>query len=156
MLYVYLYGGLAGALITFIVAVILFIKLDIIEVIYDLLGIRRRRRKLKKKKKWDKKPVPIILNEGSDCACAVAGGVSTVWGGMRSLTVEMEDTVLLSDSEERRLLMTATRQPCSVMTRETRRPSGEKKPQTHRSHSLGRTSTSSSFIHISRYRRKIT
>lgn len=42
MLYALFYGGLAGALITLVIAAILFVKLDIAEVIRDLFGIHRK------------------------------------------------------------------------------------------------------------------
>lgn len=55
MFQVLLYGGLAGALISLIIAVILFIKLDIPQVIQDLLGIRRTPKTREKRRRRDKR-----------------------------------------------------------------------------------------------------
>lgn len=55
MFQVFLYGGLAGALISLIIAVILFIKLDIPQVIQDLLGIRRTPKTREKRRRRDKR-----------------------------------------------------------------------------------------------------
>lgn len=54
MFHVLLYGGLVGALITLVIAVILFIKLDIPQVIQDLLGIRRTPKTREKRKRRNK------------------------------------------------------------------------------------------------------
>lgn len=65
-----------------------------------MLGIRRRRKPKKKKKKWDKKPVPIIPTKDPTVHVQLRGESARFGRDVVPPTVEMEDTVLRSDSEE--------------------------------------------------------
>ena len=99
-----LYGGMAGALITLIISIILYIKLGIAQVIEDLTGLSLRKRLHKKKKAQDdsneKRLTKEIMLKKQYVGEAAASQETEL------MSSELEETAFLSDGfiEETSLL----------------------------------------------------
>ena len=99
-----LYGGMAGAVITLIISIILYVKMGIAQVVEDLTGISLRKRLHKKRKAEDelKEKKHDKRNHVKKAVCpeAAAGQVTEL------MNSAIEETALLGDgySEETTLL----------------------------------------------------
>jgi hypothetical protein len=99
-----LYGGMAGALITLIISIILYVKMDIAQVVEDLTGISLRKRLHKKKKAQDESNEKRLTKEimiKKQFAKEAAASQET-----ELMSSVVEETALLSDGyiEETSLL----------------------------------------------------
>jgi hypothetical protein len=99
-----LYGGMAGTIITLIISIILYIKMDIAQVIEDLTGISLRKRLHKKKKAQDESNEKRLTREimlKKQYAGEAAASQET-----ELMSSEIEETALLADGyiEETSLL----------------------------------------------------
>jgi len=99
-----LYGGMAGTIITLIISIILYVKMDIAQVIEDLTGISLRKRLHKKKKAQDESNEKRLTREimlKKQYAGEAAAGQET-----ELMSSEIEETALLADGyiEETSLL----------------------------------------------------
>jgi hypothetical protein len=99
-----LYGGMAGTIITLIISIILYIKMDIAQVIEDLTGISLRKRLHKKKKAQDESNEKWLTREimlKKQYAGEAAASQET-----ELMSSEIEETALLADGyiEETSLL----------------------------------------------------
>lgn len=103
-----LYGGMACALITLIISIILYIKLDIAQVVEDLTGLSLRKRLHKRKKARDdsnKKALTKEIMVKKQYAGEAASRIET-----ELMSSEIEETAILSDGhiEETSLLLDET------------------------------------------------
>lgn len=99
-----LYGGLAGALITLIISIILFVKMGITQVVEDLTGISLRKRLHKKRKDHDESNEKRLTKEimlKKQYAGEAAASQETEF-----MSSEVEETAILGDGyiEETSLL----------------------------------------------------
>jgi hypothetical protein len=99
-----LYGGMAGTIITLIISIILYVKMDIAQVIEDLTGISLRKRLHKKKKAQDESNEKRLTREimlKKQYAGEAAASQET-----ELMSSEIEETALLADGyiEETSLL----------------------------------------------------
>lgn len=90
-----LYGGMAGALITLIISIILYIKMGIAQVVEDLTGISLRKRLHKKQKAQEesneKRMTKEIMLKKQYAREAAASQETEIMGS------EIEETALLSE-----------------------------------------------------------
>jgi hypothetical protein len=99
-----LYGGMAGALITLVISIILYVKMGIAQVVEDLTGISLRKRLHKKKKAQDESNEKRLTREimlKKQYAGEAAASQET-----ELMSSEIEETALLADGyiEETSLL----------------------------------------------------
>jgi hypothetical protein len=99
-----LYGGMAGALITLVISIILYVKMGIAQVVEDLTGISLRKRLNKKKKAQDESNEKRLTREimlKKQYAGEAAASQET-----ELMSSEIEETALLADGyiEETSLL----------------------------------------------------
>jgi hypothetical protein len=99
-----LYGGMAGTIITLIISIILYIKMDIAQVIEDLTGISLRKRLHKKKKAQDESNEKRLTRE--IMLKKQYAGESAASQETELMSSEIEETALLADGyiEETSLL----------------------------------------------------
>ncbi|MFJ5762909.1 hypothetical protein ACIQAA_28085 [Neobacillus sp. NPDC093182] len=112
-----LYGGMAGALITLIVSIILYVKMGITQVVEDLTGISLRKRLHKKKKVQDNSNEKRLTKEimiKKQYAGEAAASQET-----ELLSREIEETALLGDGYiEETSLLTADSDETTVLSEE--------------------------------------
>ncbi|MDQ0999680.1 hypothetical protein QFZ28_000080 [Neobacillus niacini] len=101
-----LYGGMAGAMITLIISVILYVKMGIAQVVEDLTGISLRKRLHKKKRAQDdsneKRLTKEIMLKKQFAGEAAASQETEL------MSSEIEETALLGNGYiEETLLLTA-------------------------------------------------
>jgi hypothetical protein len=99
-----LYGGMAGTIITLIISIILYVKMDIAQVIEDLTGISLRKRLHKKKKAQDESNEKRLTRE--IMLKKQYAGESAASQETELMSSEIEETALLADGyiEETSLL----------------------------------------------------
>jgi hypothetical protein len=110
-----LYGGMAGALITLVISIILYVKMGIAQVVEDLTGISLRKRLHKKKKAQDdsneKRLTKEIMLKKQYAGEAAASQETEL------MNSEMEETALLGDgSIEETVLLTADFEETTVLS----------------------------------------
>lgn len=110
-----LYGGMAGALITLIISIILYIKMGIAQVVEDLTGISLRKRLHKKKKVQDESNEQRLTKEimlKKQYATEAAASQET-----ELMSSEVGETALLGDGYiEETSLLTADFEETTVLS----------------------------------------
>ncbi|WP_419954641.1 hypothetical protein ACN6MT_02210 [Neobacillus niacini] len=112
-----LYGGMAGALITLIISIILYVKMGIAQVVEDLTGISLRKRLHKKRKAQDKSNEKLLTKE-------IMLKKQYAWEAAASQETELmdnklEETALLGDEDiEETTLLTADLDETTVLSEE--------------------------------------
>ncbi|MED3561206.1 hypothetical protein [Bacillus xiapuensis] len=94
------YGGMAGALVTIVISIVLFVKMEIAQVFTDLTGIqlRKKRRQTAVEPRENKYTMEIMLKKQYAESAAAE----------ETELLQIEETVLLGDIEETALLMDET------------------------------------------------
>ena len=112
-----LYGGMAGAVITLIILIILYVKMGIAQVVEDLTGISLRKRLQKKQKAQDESKEKRLTKEimlKKQYAREAAASQET-----ELMNSEIEETALLGDGYiEETLLLTADFDETTVLSAE--------------------------------------
>lgn len=126
MYHILLYGGLAGALITLIIAIILFIKLDITQVIQDLFGIRRTPKTKEKRRK--SKGTGITTNNITKNSTEVTEGSLTT----ELLYDEVAATTLLEEEPNETTILGKSGEETTLLEEETTLLGGNEKEPTQR------------------------
>lgn len=112
-----LYGGMAGALITLIISIILYVKMGIAQVVEDLTGISLRKRLHKKRKAQDKSNEKRLTKEimlKKQYAGEAAASQET-----ELMDNNLEETALLGDENiEETTLLTADLDETTVLSEE--------------------------------------
>jgi hypothetical protein len=110
-----LYGGMAGALITLIISIILYVKMGIAQVVEDLTGISLRKRLHNRKKAQDESKEKRLTKEimlKRQYAGEAAASQET-----ELMSSEFEETALLGDGYiEETSLLTANLDETTVLT----------------------------------------
>jgi hypothetical protein len=110
-----LYGGMAGALITLIISIILYVKMGIAQVVEDLTGISLRKRLHNRKKAQDESKEKRLTKEimlKRQYAGEAAASQET-----ELMSSEFEETALLGDGcIEETSLLTANLDETTVLT----------------------------------------
>jgi hypothetical protein len=112
-----LYGGMAGAVITLIISIILYVKVGIAQVIEDLTGMSLRKRRLKRQKAQDESNEKRLTNEimlKRKYPGEAAASLET-----ELMSSEIEETALLVDEySEETALLTADVEETTVLSEE--------------------------------------
>lgn len=112
-----LYGGMAGALITLIISIILYVKMGIAQVVEDLTGISLRKRLHKKRKAQDKSNEKRLTKEimlKKQYAGEAAASQET-----ELMDNKLKETALLGDEDiEETTLLTADLDETTVLSEE--------------------------------------
>jgi hypothetical protein len=112
-----LYGGMAGAVITLIISIILYVKMGIAQVIEDLTGMSLRKRRLKRQKAQDESNEKRLTNEimlKRKYPGEAAASLET-----ELMSSEIEETALLVDEySEETALLTADVEETTVLSEE--------------------------------------
>ncbi|WP_026572745.1 hypothetical protein [Bacillus sp. UNC438CL73TsuS30] len=93
------YGGLAGALITFAISIVLFVKMEIAQVFTDLTGIQFRKKRRRMDEESREKHTKEIMLKKQYAELAAAEETELL---------EVAETVVLGDIEETTLLTEET------------------------------------------------
>ncbi|MEH7009611.1 hypothetical protein V7087_02155 [Neobacillus niacini] len=126
---VMLYGGLAGAIVSFIITVIVYIKLNISEAIEDLTGFRfssfiKRLSNTRSKKVQTEKPITNEIKLRRDVGLEVAATSSVAptellkadAGDTELLVAEAEETMLLAPAADETVLLTEDIEETTVLS----------------------------------------